>query len=172
MKKDSVTRSVAFGGIIAALYVVLTFVANAFGLASGAIQVRISEALTILPVFTAAAVPGLAVGCLLANLLTGCIAWDIVFGTMATLLGALGTRLLRNKPYVAWIPPVAANCVIVPIVLMKAYGVPDVEVFGTTFTGGALWPMLVLTVGIGEVISCGLLGLLLYQALKKAKVEF
>ncbi len=171
MKKDS-TRYVAFGGMIAALYVVLTYVANLFGLASGAIQVRLSEALTILPVFTAVAVPGLAVGCLLANILTGCVVWDVIFGTLATLIGAVGTRLLRNKPYVAWIPPVVSNAVIIPIVLMKAYGVEDVEVFGQTFAGNALWPMLVLTVGIGEIISCGLLGLMLYQTLKKTKIEF
>ena len=171
MKKDS-TRYVAFGGMIAALYVVLTYVANLFGLASGAIQVRLSEALTILPVFTAAAVPGLAVGCLLANILTGCVVWDVIFGTLATLIGAVGTRLLRNKPYVAWIPPVVSNAVIIPIVLMKAYGVEDVAVFGQTFAGNALWPMLVLTVGIGEIISCGLLGLMLYQTLKKTKIEF
>lgn len=171
MKKDS-TRYVAFGGMIAGLYVVLTYVANLFGLASGAIQVRLSEALTILPVFTAAAVPGLAVGCLLANILTGCVVWDVIFGTLATLIGAVGTRLLRNKPYVAWIPPVVSNAVIIPIVLMKAYGVEDVAVFGQTFAGNALWPMLVLTVGIGEIISCGLLGLMLYQTLKKTKIEF
>ena len=171
MKKDS-TRYVAFGGMIAALYVVLTYVANLFGLASGAIQVRLSEALTILPVFTAVAVPGLAVGCLLANILTGCVVWDVIFGTLATLIGAVGTRLLRNKPYVAWIPPVVSNAVIIPIVLMKAYGVEDVAVFGQTFAGNALWPMLVLTVGIGEIISCGLLGLMLYQTLKKTKIEF
>ena len=172
MKKDTTTRYVVFGGIIAALYVVLTYIANLLGIASGAIQVRLSEALTILPVFTAAAVPGLTVGCLLANILTGCVIWDVVFGTLATLIGAVGTRLLRNKPYVAWIPPVVSNAVIVPVVLMKAYGVEDVAVFGQTFAGNALWPMLVLTVGIGEIISCGLLGLMLYQSLKKARIEF
>ena len=85
------------GAMIAALYVVLTFIANLAGLASGVIQVRLSEALTILPVFTAAAVPGLAVGCVLANLLTGCAVWDVVFGSLAILIGAVGTRLLRKK---------------------------------------------------------------------------
>ena len=143
------------GGVIAALYVALTFVAAAFGLASGAIQVRLSEALTILPVFTASAVPGLTVGCVLANLLTGCAPWDVVFGSLATLLGAIGTRLLKNKPYVAWIPPVVANAVIVPFVLQKVYGVEDA------------WWYLVLTVGAGELIACGILGMLLYHSLKK-----
>ncbi|MBR6164994.1 MAG: QueT transporter family protein [Clostridia bacterium] len=151
MKHNDVQK-IAFGGVIAALYVVLTFVAAAFGLASGAIQVRLSEALTILPVFSAAAVPGLTVGCVLANLLTGCAAWDVVFGSLATLIGAAGTRLLKNRPFLAWIPPVISNAAIVPIVLQKVYGVPDA------------WWYLVLTVGAGELISCGLLGLLLYRA--------
>ena len=153
--KNNTAMKLAFGGVIAALYVVLTLVANAFGLASGAIQVRISEAPTILPVFTAAAVPGLTVGCVLANLITGCAPWDVVFGSLATLIGAVGTRLLKDHPYVAWIPPVVSNMAIVPIVLQQVYGVPDA------------WWYLVLTVGAGEVISCGVLGLLLYKAASK-----
>ena len=148
------------GGAIAALYVVLTFVAQAFGLASGAIQVRLSEALTILPCFTFAAVPGLTVGCVLANLLTGCAIWDVVFGSIATLIGAIGTSLLRKKPLMAWIPPVLSNAVIVPFILQKVYGVPD-----------AFW-YLMLTVGAGEVIACGVLGLLLYKALGKGPKLF
>ena len=164
MKKNT-TKMVAFGGMIAALYVVLTMLAAALGLASGAIQVRISEALTILPVFTVAAVPGLTIGCVLANLITGCAAWDVVFGSLATLIGAVGTRLLRKKPLLAWIPPVISNMAIVPIVLMKVYGVDNVEVFGSVFAGKSLWIMLVVTVGIGEIIACGMLGLLLYKAM-------
>ncbi len=152
--RNNVTRQVAFGGIIAALYVVLTLISSAVGLASGAIQVRLSEALTILPVFTVAAVPGLTVGCVLANLLTGCAAWDVVFGSLATLIGAVGTRLLKDKPLLAWIPPVVSNAAIVPIILIKVYGVPDA------------WWYLVLTVGVGEIIACGILGLLLWRSLK------
>ena len=138
-------------GMIAALYVVLTVLAAQFNLANGAIQVRFSEALTILPVFTVAAVPGLTVGCILANLLTGCATWDVVFGSLATLIGAVGTRLLRQRPLLAWIPPVISNAAIVPVILMKVYGVEDA------------WWFLVLTVGAGELISCGLLGLLLWK---------
>ena len=152
--KHSNAQKVAFGGVIAALYVVLTFVANLFGLASGAIQVRISEALTILPVFTPAAIPGLTVGCVAANILTGCLPWDVVFGSLATLIGALGTRLLRKNPYIAWIPPVVSNAVIVPFVLQKVYGLEDA------------WWYLAATVGLGEIISCGVLGLLLYHSVK------
>lgn len=153
--KQNDARKLAVGGVIAALYVALTYIAAAFGLASGAIQVRLSEALTILPVFTSTAVPGLTVGCVLANLLTGCAPWDVVFGSLATLLGAVGTRLLKNKPYIAWIPPVVANAIIVPFVLQKVYGVEDA------------WWYLALTVGAGEVIACGILGILLYHSIKK-----
>ena len=149
------TLKLVNGGLIAALYVVLTVLAAQFNLASGAIQVRFSEALTIMPVFTAAAVPGLTIGCVLANLLTGCAAWDVVFGSLATLIGAVGTRLMKKTPQIAWIPPVLSNAIIVPIVLQKVYGVPDA------------WWYLVLTVGAGEVIACGILGLLLYKALEK-----
>ena len=165
--KNSSASFLAQGAAIAALYVVLTIIAAALGIASGAIQVRLSEALTILPVFTAAAVPGLTVGCVLANLITGCAAWDVVFGSMATLLGAIGTRMLRDRPAIAWIPPVVSNMLIVPVVLMKVYGVDSVDVFGSVFNGDSLWIMLVVTVGIGEIIACGVLGMLLYQALKK-----
>ena len=153
--KHTNVQKITFGGVIAALYIVLTLVANAFGLASGAIQVRISEALTILPVFTTAAIPGLTVGCVLANIITGCLPWDIVFGSLATLIGAVGTRLLKEKPLLAWIPPVISNMAIIPVVLQRVYGVPDA------------WWYLVLTVGAGEVISCGVLGLLLYHSAKR-----
>ena len=154
MKANNQTRNLALGGMIAALYVVLTYVANAFGLASGEIQVRISESLCLLPCVIPAAVPGLTLGCLLANLLTGCVPLDIVFGTLATLLGAVGTRLMRNKPYWSWIPPVLANTLIVPPVLMYAYGVPTA------------WPLLALQIFIDEMISVALLGLLVLRGVK------
>jgi len=143
----------ARAAVIAALYVVLTYVFA--WCASGAVQVRVAEALTILPVFTSAAVPGLAIGCLIANLLTGCALWDVVFGTLATLLGAIGTRLLRKHGFCATLPPIVANTLIIPWVLHYVYG--------------DAWPvwLLTLTVGVGEVISCGVLGILLMVTLKK-----
>ena len=103
--------------MIAALYVVLTLAINAFGLASGAIQVRVSEALTILPYFTPAAIPGLFIGCLLSNTITGCALFDIIFGSIATLLGAVGTYLLRRHKWLAPVSPIIANTIIVPFVL-------------------------------------------------------
>ena len=143
--------------MIAALYVVLTFLANAFGLASGAIQVRLSEMLTILPAFTPAAIPGLAIGCFLSNLLTGCCILDIVMGSIATLLGAIGAYLLRKWKWLIPIPAILANAMIVPWVLTSPYG------YGLTDA----WSYLVVTVSVGEIISCEILGMILYFALQK-----
>ena len=168
--KKNQPLEIAYGGVIAALYVVLTFVAQAAGLASGAIQVRISEALCLLPCLMVSAVPGLTIGCVLANLLTGCAALDVVFGSLATLIGALGTRALRNRPGLAWIPPVVSNTVIVPLVLIYVYHVPDVSVtipFTQITLNGTGYLPLMATVGIGEVISICILGTLVYQAAKK-----
>ena len=139
--------------MIAALYVVLTYVFSAF--ASGVIQVRVSEALTILPAFTPAAIPGLVIGCLLSNTLTGCVLLDIIFGSVATLIGALGSYALRRHTWLVPIPPIVSNMIIVPFVLRFAYGATDA------------FPFMIATVGAGEIISCYLLGMILYGALKK-----
>ncbi|MCQ2549656.1 MAG: QueT transporter family protein [Lachnospiraceae bacterium] len=143
--------------VIAALYVVLTLLANAFGLANYAVQVRFSESLTILPFFIPAAIPGLVIGCFLSNILTGCMLLDIIFGTVATLLGALGTHALRKHKWLAPIPPIVANTIIVPFVLAYVY----------QFEGSI--PYFMLTVGAGEVISCGILGMILLFALEKRR---
>ena len=152
------TRKLCQGAIIAALYVVLTLLSSAFGLASGAIQLRLSEALTVLPLFTAAAIPGLTVGCILANLITGCVAWDIIGGSFATLLGALGTYFLSRSRYTAPIWPILANTIIVPFILLFAYQAP-----GSYF-------YFALTVGIGEILSCGVLGILLAGLVQRLKI--
>ena len=145
--------------LIAALYVVLTIISNFAGLASGVIQLRLSEMLTILPVFTPAAIPGLAVGCAVANLATGCALWDVAFGTLATTLGALGTYYIGRKyPYAGPAFPIAANALIVPKVLQVVYGAE-----------GTYWYFM-LTVGIGEILSCGVLGIILYRLLRKTKI--
>lgn len=158
--KKSKTLSLTLAAMIAALYVVLTYVANSLGLASGNIQIRLSEALTVLPIFTPAAVGGLFIGCLLSNILTGCILIDIILGSIATLLGAVGTRILRNKGLVAFLPPILSNMVIVPFVLRFGYGLT------------LPIPFMMLTVGIGEIIGCGVLGFFLRRALMKHKHIF
>ena len=115
--------------LIAALYVILTFLAQIFGLASGAIQFRLSEALTCMPLFYKEAIPGLWIGCILANLLTGCAMWDIVFGSVATLLGALGTYYIgRKKPALGPVFPIASNMLIVPAVLQQVYGLSLIHI--------------------------------------------
>lgn len=157
MKKKN-TQLLTQAAMIAALYVVLTFLANALGLANYAVQLRFSEALTILPVFTSAGIPGLFIGCLISNILTGCAMPDIIFGSLATLIGALGTRKLRSNRWLAVLPPIAANAVVVPLVLKYAYGIQP------------LW-FSFLTVTAGEILSCGVLGLLLAFALDKYKTR-
>lgn len=151
-------RYLTTAAIIAALYVVFTGLSAVFGLASGVIQVRLSEALTILPYFTPAAIPGITIGCLLANLLTGAPFPDIIFGTLASFLGVLGASLLRKKKYLIAVPTILSNAIIIPLVLQYAYGVKD-----------AFW-YLMLTVGIGELLSAGILGGLLLQVLQKRKL--
>lgn len=155
--KETKHQSVLFlaqGAMIAAIYVVLTLVFAPFSY--GEVQVRISEALTILPLFTPAAIPGLFVGCLISNILGGCVLPDIIFGSLATLIGAVGTYMLRRQnKFLAPLPPIIANALIVPFVLRYAYQVP------------LPIPFMMLTVGIGEVISCGVLGMVLHTALNK-----
>ena len=142
--------------MIAAIYVVLTYVFAPFSF--GEVQVRIAEALTILPVFTPAAIPGLFVGCLIGNILGGAILPDIIFGSLATLIGAFFTYQLRDKnKFLAPLPPIAANTIVVPFVLRYGYGV------------ALPIPFMMLTVGFGEVLSCGVLGMVLYFALRKYK---
>ena len=142
--------------MIAAIYVVLTYVFSAFSF--GQVQIRVAEALTILPVFTPAAIPGLFVGCLIGNIAGGAVLPDIIFGSIATLIGAVGTRLLRRRnPVICTLPPIVSNTVIVPFVLRFAYGV-NLPI-----------PLMMLTVGIGEVVGCGVFGVLLYSVLKKYK---
>lgn len=151
--------------MIAAVYVVLTYITNAFGLASGTIQIRFSEALTVLPYFTPAAIPGVTLGCFISNLITGCAVPDIIFGSIATLLGACGTYLLRNHKFALTLPPVISNTIIVPLILVYVYGVPNVMFRGVNVT--ILFNMA--TVCVGEVISCCILGTVLLRALAKYK---
>lgn len=154
-------KNVAFltqAAIIAAIYVALGVVFSAIG--NGAFQIRIAESLTILPIFTPAAVPGLFVGCFISNILSGSIIPDIIFGSIATLLGAIGTyKLGRIQPILGTLPPILANIIIVPLVLRYGYG------------QALPIPYMMLTVGAGEIISCGVLGMILYTALNPMKMR-
>ena len=152
--KDNKVRFLAQGAMIAAVYVALTVVFAPISFSE--IQVRVAEALTILPVFTPAAIPGLFIGCLIGNIAGGALVPDIIFGSLATLIGAFGTwKLRRAHPFLAPVPPILANTVIVPFVLFYGYGV-NIPI-----------PLQMLTVGLGEVLSCGVIGLIFLLALEK-----
>jgi len=143
----------AYAAVIAAVYVVLTM---AFApIAFGPVQFRISEALCVLPYFTPAGVPGVFVGCFLSNLLCGAAPLDIVFGSLATLIGAVGSWMLREHKWLVCLPPIMSNTLIIPWVLRYAYGSAD------------LIPFAMLTVGIGEVLAIGVLGNLLLVTLER-----
>lgn len=159
-KSKNLTLYLTRGALIAALYVVITQLATLVGLSSGAVQFRISEALCILPLFFPEAIPGLFVGCLISNLLVPeAHVLDIIFGSVATLIGAGGAFALRNLPekfkWVATIPTILANMIIVPFVLIFAYGSEDSYLF------------MLATVGLGEIVCAGIGGSALYYLLKK-----
>lgn len=153
MNKKDTTKRIAHGAIIAALYASLCLCLQPFSY--GYLQIRAAEALAVLPCFTAAAVPGLFIGCLTANIFGGCVIYDVIFGSLATLIGAAGTYMLRDRGFLKYIPPIAANTIAVPLILYYAYGIKV--------------PILIqaLAVGAGETIAVAGLGSVLYMGLKK-----
>lgn len=148
-------KQITRASAVAALYIALTLISNMLGLANGAIQLRLSEALCLLPMIFPESIWGLFIGCLLSNILTGCVVWDIIFGSLATLLGAYLTYRLRRHTALAVIPPVASNALVVPFVLKYAYGIGDA------------WWYLCFTVGLGEFIVCALFAPILLRGIKK-----
>lgn len=161
MKKNQIL-TLTRGGIVAALYVALTYLSFLFGLSSGAIQLRLSEMLTVLPAFLPESIPGLYIGCLIANLLTGGSIYDILLGSLATLIGAIGARMLRKAhPLVIALPTVFANALIVPLVIILSAGGAH------TF---ASFPYFAFTVGIGEFLSAGVLGAICYRLIEKNRI--
>ncbi|MGN0480521.1 MAG: QueT transporter family protein [Lachnospiraceae bacterium] len=150
--KDKKVLFMVQAAAIAAIYVVLVFIFEPISF--GPIQFRIAEALTILPFFTSAAIPGLFIGCFLGNFLGGAIIADVILGSIATLIGAVGSYLLRKKPWLVPLPPILANTIIVPFVLKFGYGMEEAI------------PYMMLTVGVSEIIICGIAGLVLLFALK------
>lgn len=162
MRTNNTVNRLTVSAVIAALYCALTL-ALPF-MTFGSVQCRFSEALTILPVFTPAAVPGLAVGCVVSNavgLAAGANvagAWDILLGTVATLLAAVCTRLLRKYPLLATLPPVLFNALIIGTELtLVLYDTP-------TFV---LWIYNVLSVGAGQAIACIGGGMLVHTAIHR-----
>lgn len=139
--------------VIAAIYVVLVLIFQP--ISYGPIQTRIAEALTILPYFTPAAIPGVAIGCFLSAILSGADLLDIIFGSLATLIAALLSYQLRHYKYLVPIPPIVINALVIPWVLYFAYGEAHPI------------PFMMLTVGAGELLTAGILGLILLFALEK-----
>ena len=156
MKKFS-AKSMCLSAVIAALYAALTLGFQA--ISYGPVQFRVSEALTLLPVLFPEAVPGLAVGCLISNLFNpmGATVYDVVFGTLATLLAAVLTQRIRGSIWLRALPPVLCNAVIIGLVITYGYGVD------------LLW-MNMLTVGIGQAVVCYVLGIPLVRILEKQPV--
>lgn len=153
-KKLLTTKSVCLSAMIAALYAALTLLLAP--ISYGAIQCRISEAMTLLPILLPQAIPGLVIGCLVANLLSPVAIWDVIFGTLATLIAALGTYWLRKKPLLAALCPVVANGVIVGVMLAVFYALP-------------LW-MTMLEVAVGEAVAVAL-GFILLAALRRVDLS-
>ena len=157
--QDQKVRWITQGAVIAAAYVALTLVFAPISF--GPVQLRIAEALCIMPLFTPAAVPGLFIGCLLANIIGGGIVVDVIFGSFATLIGAWAGYKLRHNRWLVPIPAILANTIIVPFVLYYGYGFTDTVI-----------PLLALQIFIGEVGGCFVLGELLATALLKRNISF
>lgn len=151
------TKAMTRCALVGAMYVVLTLLSNVLGLASGAVQLRVSEALCVLPSFSPATSWGLFVGCIISNLITGCNVFDIIFGSLATLIAGLITAKIKNK-YLAPIPTVVANTIVVPLVIILTY---------TKELSASAYFITLLGVFAGEVLSAYVLGIILYGALKK-----
>ena len=160
MKKTSLALYISRGAVIAALYTALSYLTQSLQIAF--FQIRPAEALCVLAMFLPEAVPALFIGCIISNAISGCVALDIIFGSIATLLGAIGARLLARLPYrlrfCATVPTVIANALIIPPILVFAYGSKD-----------AYW-FLFSSVFIGELVSAGILGSILYYTLSKTKL--
>ncbi|MCR4633781.1 MAG: QueT transporter family protein [Erysipelotrichaceae bacterium] len=145
-------------GLIAALYAALTLVFAPISFS--AVQVRIAEALIILPMFTPAAVPGLFLGCLLGNLLSGAMILDVIFGSIATLIGAYIGYLLKDRRWLVPVPSIVSNALIIPFILRHVYGI-DLPI-----------PLLCLYIAIGEFLGSYVLGQALAQFLIPRKDFF
>lgn len=163
MKKKS-TLFLTQAAVIAALYVALTYVSNALGLAYGAVQFRLSEILTLLPVFTPAAIPGLTIGCIIANITSPFGVVDVICGSIATLLAALCTRAMRNirikdMPVLSSLPPVLFNAVIIGL-----------EIWALNGRAAGLFFISALEIGAGQLVMCVIIGLPFIRVIKKSGI--
>ncbi len=167
--KNKSTLYLTRGALIASLYFLFTLISSAVGMDKGVIQLRLSEALAVLPAFFPEAVLGLTLGCFISNLTLGALIWDTLFGSIATFIAALGTRLIwralvskhkKSLGVLLTLPPIISNALIIPLVLKYAYSAEGAYLF------------FALTVGLGELICAGLLGTFLYYYLLKNTSRF
>lgn len=158
--KNKTLKYITQAAIVAALYVVLSLLTIYFG----PVQIRFSEALCILPYFMPAAVPGLFIGCILANIFMGCAVWDVIFGSVATLIGAIIASKIKNK-YLLPLPNVIANTIIVPFIIMWVYTEESARTLPVFF--GSMAGVLA-----GEIATSYILGILLFIPLEKHKNIF
>lgn len=166
MARKSKIQFIITGALIAAAYAGLTYLSNVFGLAYGPIQLRVSEVLTILPVFTPAAIPGLTVGCFIANI-GSFNAVDLIFGTAATLIAAILTYLFRKflfrgLPLLSFLPPVLVNAIIIGFEIAWFFLPEGYSFWGFVISG--------LEVGLGQLIVCYVFGIPFYLAVKKYRI--
>ena len=153
--KQRKTQFLTEAAIIAAIYTVLVFI---FQWSSfGPVQFRIAEALTILPYFTPAAIPGVTIGCFLSAVFAGADVLDMVFGSLATLVAALLSYSLRRYKYLVPIPPIVVNALVIPWVLKAAYGEAQPI------------PLMMLSIGISQLLAAGVLGMILLLALERIR---
>lgn len=166
MTRQDTTKYIVTGAVIAAAYSALTYLCNAFGMAYGPIQLRISEVLTILPIFTPAAIPGLGIGCFISNIGSFNVA-DLLFGTLATVSAAYFTRVLREKkirgfPFFSFLAPVIINALVIGFEISLFY------LNGDNFFWGFL--ISAFEIGISQFVVCFCFGIPFYMALKKNKI--
>lgn len=153
-------RRLTQAGIIAAVYAALCLLLHPISFGFGGVELRVSEALTLLPVVMPSAVPGLFVGCLLANLLGGATMLDVVFGSLTTLAAAVLTRRLKDRPLLAALPPVVLNALVVGTLLRYAYGVQLPLI------------LCMASIGLGQAAACCGLGLIVLKAMKKLPARY
>ena len=153
-------RFLSQAGLIAAIYTALCLVLHPISFGFGGIELRVSEALTLLPVLMPSAVPGLFIGCLLANIMGGATMLDIVFGSLTTLAAALLTRKCREKPLLAAFWPVILNALVIGALLRYAYGVPM-----------PLW-LCMLSIGAGQAVACYAIGLPVMRMMKRIPEKY
>lgn len=158
------TLFITQAAVIAALYVALTYISSAMGLAYNSVQFRLSEILTVLPVFTPAAIPGLTLGCFLANISSPFGIIDILCGTLATFLASIVTYAVRNitlkeLPVLATIPPVLFNAVIIGLEIWYLEGkIPEIFFVSA------------LQVAAGQAVMCIAAGLAFIRSVKKTRI--